>query len=63
MRLMEHLSCEDRLRDLGLFNLEKRRLWGHPIVAFQFLKWAYRKEGDNIFSKACCGRTRVMTLN
>jgi len=27
-------------------------------VAFQYLKGTYRKDGENIFSKACCDRTR-----
>jgi len=58
VRRMEHLSYEDRLREMGLFSLEKRSLWGDFIAAFQYLKGAYRKVGDNIFSKACCDRTR-----
>ena len=57
IRRMEHLSYEERLRELGLFSLEKRRLWGDLTAAFQYLKGANKKGGDKLFSRACCDRT------
>lgn len=39
---LEHLSCEDSLRELGLFSMERRRLWGDLLSALQHpkqLKW------------------------
>ena len=63
IRWLEHLSYEDRLRELGLFSLQKRSLQGDLVAAFQYLKGDYRKDGGNLFSKACCDRTGVMVLN
>ena len=46
----EHLPFKDRLRELRLFSLQKRRLQGDLIVAFQYLKRACKKEGNRLFS-------------
>ncbi|KFU91948.1 hypothetical protein M959_03533, partial [Chaetura pelagica] len=55
---LEYLCYEDRLRNLGLFSLEKRRLWGDLIAAFQYLKGSYRKAGEGLFKREGSDRTR-----
>ena len=57
MRGLQHLPYEDRLRELGLFSLEKRRLWGDLIAAFQDLKGAYKQEGSRLFERGDNSRT------
>jgi len=55
---MENLFYEDRLRELELFSLGKKRLWGNMRAAFQYLTGGYEKEGDRLFIRVCGDRAR-----
>lgn len=49
IREMEYLSYEERLRDLGLFSLEKERLPRDLIVFFQYFNGDYKQDRDQHF--------------
>ncbi|PKU46724.1 hypothetical protein llap_2972 [Limosa lapponica baueri] len=63
IRGLEHLSYGERLRELRMFSLEKGRLWGDLIVAFQYLKVAYRKDVEGLFIRECSDRMRGNGFN
>jgi len=57
-RGLEYLSEKDRLRESGLFSLQKRKLRADLLAVFQYLKGAYRKDGEGRFARVCSDRTR-----
>ena len=59
IRGLEHLPYEDRLKEMGFFSLEKRRLWGDLIAAFQYLMGVYIQEGSQLFTRVDNGKTRA----
>lgn len=57
IRGMKHLPYEERVGKMELFSLEKARLEGGNIVAFQYFK------GTNFFMRVCGNGQGTIVLN
>ena len=55
---LENLPYEERVKELGVFSLEIRRLIGDLITVFQCLKGSYKEDGDSLFTRSHMEKTR-----
>lgn len=59
---LEKKIHDEKLKELGLFSLEKRRLRGKPLLVFLGMKGWCREDGGQLFSECTKTRTRGSRL-
>lgn len=52
LRGVEHLPYKERLRELNLLSLEKKRFQDDRIVTFWYLKGAFKKDGEGLYESS-----------
>ena len=55
---LEKKIYDEKVKEQGLFSVEKRRLRGKPLLVFKYMKGGYREDGDQLFSISTESRTK-----
>ena len=58
IRGQEKRPYDKRLRAMGLFSLQKRRLRGDLVATYKFIRGAHQDLGERLFTRAPQGMTR-----